>query len=77
MLLELAKQYPDLIEAIEVERFRVVGVSYELKAVIRLEESLRLTLVFPQTDICLTEPRNNDSGQFPGPDFRLFFNRLS
>lgn len=38
MLLELAKQYPDLIEAIEVERFRVVGASYELRAVIRLKD---------------------------------------
>ncbi len=31
MLLDLVKQYPGLIQEVEVERFRVVGASYELR----------------------------------------------
>jgi hypothetical protein len=38
MLLDLVRQYRDLIQAVEVERFRVVGTSYELKAVLLLRD---------------------------------------
>jgi hypothetical protein len=34
VLLELARRYGDIIQAIEVERFRIVGASYELRATI-------------------------------------------
>jgi hypothetical protein len=42
MLLDLVKQYPDLIQTIEIERFRVVGTSYELKAALWLKDGSRL-----------------------------------
>lgn len=42
MLLELAKRYSDLIQEIEIERFRVVGASYELRAVISLRDGSKL-----------------------------------
>jgi hypothetical protein len=42
MLLHLAKRYPDLIQKIEVERFRIVGESYELNAVIFLQDGSKL-----------------------------------
>ena len=42
MLLELARRYGDIIQAIEVERFRIVGASYELRAVITLQDGAKL-----------------------------------
>jgi len=42
MLLDLVKQYPDLIQEVEVERFRVVGASYELRAALLLKDGSRL-----------------------------------
>jgi Family of unknown function (DUF6516) len=42
MLLDLVRQYRDLIQAVEVERFRVVGTSYELKAVLLLKNGSQL-----------------------------------
>jgi hypothetical protein len=42
VLLKLARQYADIIQAIEVERFRVVGVSYELRAIIALKDGSQL-----------------------------------
>ncbi len=42
MLLALVKQYPELIQEVEVERFRVVGASYELRAVLVLKDGSRL-----------------------------------
>ena len=42
MLLNLARRYADLIRAIEVERFRVVGASYELRAVLTLQDGAQL-----------------------------------
>lgn len=42
MLLELTKRYPDLIQEIGVERFRIVGDSYELRAVISLKDGSKL-----------------------------------
>jgi len=42
MLLDLAKQYSDIIQQIEVERFRVAGASYELRAVISLNDGSKL-----------------------------------
>jgi hypothetical protein len=38
VLLELARQYADIIQAIEVERFRIVGASYEFRASIKLKD---------------------------------------
>ena len=42
MLLELARQYADIIQAIEVERFRSVGASYEFRALITLHDGSQL-----------------------------------
>lgn len=42
MLLELARRYRDIIQAIEVERFRIVGASYELRAIIALKDGSKL-----------------------------------
>jgi hypothetical protein len=42
MLLDLAKQYSDIIQRLEVERFRVVGTSYELRATIVLTDGSKL-----------------------------------
>ena len=42
MLLELARRYADIIQAIEVERFRSVGASYELRAIIALKDGSKL-----------------------------------
>lgn len=42
MLLELARQYADIIQAIEVERFRIVGASYELRLTIALHDGSTL-----------------------------------
>ncbi len=42
MLLDLVKQYPELIQEVEVDRCRVVGVSYELRAVLVLKDGSRL-----------------------------------
>ena len=42
MLLELARQYADIIQAIEVKRFRIVGASYELRAIIALQDGSAL-----------------------------------
>ena len=42
MLLELARQYADIIQAIEVERFRIVGASYELRLTIVLNDGSTL-----------------------------------
>ncbi len=44
MLLDLVKQYPELIQEVEVERFRVVGASYELRAVLVLKDGSRSVL---------------------------------
>jgi len=38
VLLDLARRYADLVEGIEVERFRVVGESYELRARVSLKD---------------------------------------
>jgi len=42
VILELARQYADVIQAIEVERFRIVGASYELRATIALKDGSTL-----------------------------------
>ena len=42
MLLELARRYADIIQAIEVERFRIVGASYEFRASIALKDGSTL-----------------------------------
>ena len=42
MLLELARRYADIIQTIEVERFRIVGTSYELRAIITLKDGSQL-----------------------------------
>ena len=42
MILELARQYADIIRSIEVERFRIVGASYELRAIIALKDGSTL-----------------------------------
>ena len=42
MLLDLVKQYPDLIQEAEVERFRIVGASYELRGSLLLKDGSRL-----------------------------------
>ena len=42
MLLELARQYADIIQAIEVERFRSVGASYEFRALFTLHDGSQL-----------------------------------
>ena len=42
MLLELARQYADIIQAIEVERFRSVGASYAFRALITLHDGSQL-----------------------------------
>jgi Family of unknown function (DUF6516) len=42
VLLELARQYADIIQAIEVERFRSVGASYEFRALITLHDGSQL-----------------------------------
>ena len=42
MLLELTRQYADIIQDVEVERFRVVGASYELRASIVLKDGSTL-----------------------------------
>ena len=42
MLLELARRYADIIQTIEVERFRLVGASYELRATIVLKDGSRV-----------------------------------
>lgn len=42
MLLDLARQYADIIQAIEVERFRSVGASYEFRARITLHDGSQL-----------------------------------
>ena len=42
MLLELARQYADIIQAIEVERFRSVDASYEFRALITLHDGSQL-----------------------------------
>ena len=42
MLLELARRYADIIQAIEVERFRIVGTSYELRAIMTLKDGAKL-----------------------------------
>jgi hypothetical protein len=42
VLLELARQYADIIQAIEVERFRSVGTSYEFRALITLHDGSQL-----------------------------------
>jgi hypothetical protein len=42
MLLELAKQYSDIIQHLEVERFRVAGASYELRANLLLTDGSKL-----------------------------------
>ena len=39
---KLARRYGDIIQAIEVERFRIVGASYELQAVIILKDGAKL-----------------------------------
>ena len=42
MLLELARRYADIIQTIEVERFRIVGTSYELRAIMMLQDGSKL-----------------------------------
>ena len=42
MLLDLAKRYYDLVQEIEVERFRIVGASYELRVVFSLRDGSKL-----------------------------------
>lgn len=42
MLLDLAKRYSDLVKEIEVERFRVVGASYELRVIFSLRDGSKL-----------------------------------
>ena len=42
MLLDLAKQYADIVQGIEVEKFRIVGDSYELRATFLLKDGSRL-----------------------------------
>jgi hypothetical protein len=42
VLLELARQYADIIQVIEVERFRIVGASYELRVTIALKDGSTL-----------------------------------
>ena len=42
MLLELARRYGDIIQAIEVQRFRIAGASYELRAVMTLKDGAKL-----------------------------------
>ena len=42
MLLDLVKQYPELVQGVEVERFRVVGAGYELKATLFLKDGSQL-----------------------------------
>jgi hypothetical protein len=44
VLLELARQYADIIQAIEVERFRIVGASYELRLTIALNDGSTLCI---------------------------------
>jgi hypothetical protein len=44
VLLELARRYADIIQAIEVERFRIVGASYELRATIALKDGSTLVV---------------------------------
>jgi hypothetical protein len=41
MLLDLVKQYPDVRQEVEVERFRVVRARYELRAVLVLQDGSR------------------------------------
>lgn len=65
MLLDLVRQYQDLIQAVEVERFRVVGTSYELKAVLLLrngsqlfvKDYRRVAKLLTQADHSLLSPR--------------------
>lgn len=42
MLLDLAKRYSDFVEEIEVERFRIVGASYELRVIFSLRDGSKL-----------------------------------
>ena len=42
MLRDLAKRYADIIQQVEVERFHVVGESYELRASCSLKDGLKL-----------------------------------
>jgi hypothetical protein len=42
VILELARQYADIIQSLEVERFRIVGASYELRAIIELKDGSTL-----------------------------------
>jgi hypothetical protein len=42
VLLDLAKQYADIVQGIEVEKFRIVGDSYELRATFLLKDGSRL-----------------------------------
>lgn len=42
VLLDLAKQYADIVQSIEVEKFRIVGASYELRATFLLKDGSRL-----------------------------------
>lgn len=42
MLRDLAKQYAAIVQGIEVEKFRIVGASYELRATFSLKDGSRL-----------------------------------
>jgi hypothetical protein len=42
VLLDLAKRYSDVIQQVEVERFRIEGDSYELRAVFVLADQSKL-----------------------------------
>lgn len=42
MLLELTRQYADIIQDMEVERLRVLGASYELRASIVMQDGSTL-----------------------------------
>ena len=42
MLLRILKHYADIVQDIQVERFRRVGTSYELRAVIFLRDGAKL-----------------------------------
>ena len=42
MWLEVARRYADLVQGVEVERFRVVGESYELRATVSLRDGSKV-----------------------------------
>lgn len=51
MLLEVARRYADLVQGVEVERFRVVGESYELRAMVSLRDGSKVCVHVGASDV--------------------------